>query len=510
MDRRAKVELFELIRQEYEFGAGTIKGVAEKLGVHRRAVRQALYGADPPDRKRPVRVRAVLGPAVEFIDRILEDDRRAPRKQRHTAKRIWVRILEELPDCRPAASTVREYIRDRKREFAQSRRDVTIPQAYAPGEQAQVDWYEAEAEMSGVRRKVFIFSMRSMYSGAAFHRAYPSATQQAFLEAHEFGFIYHGGVFATLRYDNLTSAVRRVLRGSRREETTRFIAFRSHWQYDASFCTPGEGHEKGGVEGEVGYFRRNHLVPVPKVADFDELNALLLEGCVADRRRLIGDRTSSVGEMMAGEREWMRPLQSEDFAIGEDCYPRVDTKGCVRVRVNHYSTPLAPGTQPHVCVLPLTVEIRWQGQVVARHERSYDRHQYVLDLEHYLDVLARKPGALRGARALAQWRENGRWPPCYDQLWERLSERLGRSEGSRAMIDLLGHGRRLGYDRLTAAIEAAIEYGCADASAVTYLLEVASLERPKPPALDVGELERFTCPAPEMSAYDGLLERRAR
>ena len=130
------MELFELIRQEYEFGAGTIKGVAEKLGVHRRAVRQALYGADPPDRKRPVRVRAILGPAVEFIDRILEDDRRAPRKQRHTAKRIWVRILEELPDCRPAASTVREYIRDRKREFAQSRRDVTIPQAYAPGEVA--------------------------------------------------------------------------------------------------------------------------------------------------------------------------------------------------------------------------------------------------------------------------------------------------------------------------------------------------------------------------------------
>ena len=156
VDRRAKVELFELIRQEYEFGAGTIKGVAEKLGVHRRAVRQALYGADPPDRKRPARVRAVLGPAVEFIDRILEDDRRAPRKQRHTAKRIWVRILEELPDCRPAASTVREYIRDRKREFAQSRRDVTIPQAYAPGEQAQVDWYEAEAEMSGVRRKVHL------------------------------------------------------------------------------------------------------------------------------------------------------------------------------------------------------------------------------------------------------------------------------------------------------------------------------------------------------------------
>src|SRR3712207_8419081 len=121
-----------------------------------------------------------------------------------------------------------------------------------------------------------------MASGGAFHRAYRHATQQAFLEAHELAFAYFGGVFRRLRYDNLSAAVKRVLRGSRREETARFVAFRSHWRFASEFCTPAEGHEKGGVEGEVGHFRRNHLVPVPAVSDLDALKALLLAGCRED------------------------------------------------------------------------------------------------------------------------------------------------------------------------------------------------------------------------------------
>ena len=138
-----------------------------------------------------------------------------------------------------------------------------VPQSYDWGVEAQVDWYEAYADLDGERIKLQVFSMRSMASGAAFHRAYPCATQQAFLEAHELAFEYFDGVFRRLRYDNLSSAVKKILRGQQRELTARFIAFRSHWQYQAEFCTPGEGHEKGGVEGEVGYFRRNHWVPVP-------------------------------------------------------------------------------------------------------------------------------------------------------------------------------------------------------------------------------------------------------
>src|SRR5271166_4770395 len=157
-------------------------------------------------------------------------------------------------------------------------RETFVPQSYTWGSEGQVDWYEGWAEFDGESRKAYLFCLRSMASGGAFHRAYPHATQQAFLEAHELALAWFGGVFRLLRFDNLTSAVKKILRGRQREETTRFIAFRSHWGFRAEFCTPGEGHEKGGVEGEGGQYRRNYLVPVPKVHDLEGLNRLLESG----------------------------------------------------------------------------------------------------------------------------------------------------------------------------------------------------------------------------------------
>ncbi len=269
------MELYEQIRREYEFGAGSIIGVAQKLGVHRRTVREAVRSALPARRKKTVRPHLKIAPAAAFIDAVLEADRKAPRKQRHTAKRIWERIRLEVPGCAAAERTVREYVERRKQEQGFGRRETFVPQSYEFGVEVQIDWYEAYADLDGERIKLQVFSMRSMASGAAYHRAYLRATQQAFLEAHEQAFHYFGGVFRKLRYDNLSSAVKKILRGYEREMTARFIAFRSHWQYEASFCTPGEGHEKGGVEGEVGYFRRNHWVPVPVARDLADLNAKL-------------------------------------------------------------------------------------------------------------------------------------------------------------------------------------------------------------------------------------------
>jgi transposase len=250
MERRAKVELFEQIRRDYEFSGGTIRSLAKKFGVHRRLVRQALEHALPPERKPVHRPCPKLAPAKAFIDGILEADQKAPRKQRHTAHRIYVRLSQERPECRLAESTVRGYVRQRKHELGLLSRVTCVPQCYGWGEQAQIDWYEAYAELDGERVKAQVFAMRSMMrsmaSGGAFHCAYPHATQQAFLEAHELGFAYCGGVFGTLRYDNLGSAVKRILRGYQREEHIRFIAFRSHWGFAASFCTPLEPQEKGG------------------------------------------------------------------------------------------------------------------------------------------------------------------------------------------------------------------------------------------------------------------------
>ena len=214
------MELFAEIRREYQHGVGTIKGVSRKLGVHRRVVRQALTDAVPPVRPYRARAKPTLAPVQAFIDRILEADRTAPRKQRHTAHRIHDRLRRERPEAPVAASTVREYVRGWKRAQGLIGRAVCVPQTYTWGQEAQVDWYEAVAILGDEETTLQVFCLRSMASGAAFHRAYPRATQQAFLEAHEGAFEYFGGVFATLRYDNLTSAVRKILRGFRRDETT--------------------------------------------------------------------------------------------------------------------------------------------------------------------------------------------------------------------------------------------------------------------------------------------------
>src|SRR3954470_8601420 len=342
------MDLFEQLRREHEFGIGTIAGVAAKFGVHRRLVRQALASALPPPHRYPPRVKPKLGVVAAFIDTVLDEDRRAPRKQRHTARRLYRRILTECPDATVAESTVRHHVRERKHQMGLRRRETLVPQSYGWAQEAQVDWYEAWVALGAERTKVQVFAMRSMASGAAFHRAYRHATQPAFLEAHEHAFAYFGGVFHLLRYDNLASAVRKILRGHRREETVRFLAFRSHWRFAAEFCTPGEGHEKGGVEGEVGYFRRNHLVPVPAVADLEDLNAMLLAGCREDEARIIDGREQMVGEASAIERQHLLPMAREGFDLVEVSFGPVNGLGCVKVRTNAYSAPLLPGTKAQI------------------------------------------------------------------------------------------------------------------------------------------------------------------
>jgi transposase len=502
------VDLFEEIRREYEFGVASISGVARKFGVHRRMVREAIERSVPMRLPAKPRPRPTIGPVALFIDEILEADRQAPRKQRHTAHRIWVRITRERSSSPIAESTVRRYVRQRKRTLGlRVVAEAFVPQQYAWGDEAQVDWYEADVDLDGERITVQVFAMRSMASGAAFHRAYLRATQQAFLEAHELGFHSLGGTFRRLRYDNLGSAVKKILRGFRREETARFVAFRSHWQFEASFCTPGEGHEKGGVEGEVGMFRRNHLVPVPAVRDLEDLNAQLLAGCREDEARLIDGRVQTVGEALVIERQHLLPLAREGFDLVEVSFGQVNGLGCVKARTNAYSAPLLPGTTAEIKLSASTVELWYEGRCVARHARSYGRHQQVLDLEHYLDVLEHKPGAFAGSKPLEQWRRAGRWPTSYDQFWNGLIERHGRQDGTRAMIELLQLGRQIGYARLRRAIESALQLGCADAAAVQHLMATDGLVHQRPSLLiEIGSvLGQYERPLPTMHDYDHLL-----
>ena len=312
-------------------------------------------------------------------------------------------------------------------------------------------------------------------------------------------------MFHRVRYDNLKSAVKKILRGYRREETERFIAFRSHWGFKAEFCNAGEAHGKGGVEGEVGYFRRNHWVPVPQARDLEEVNEQLLAACRADQQRVIAGRAESIGAAMRAEQEHLLPLPEEGVDLAETSFPTVDSAGCVKVRTNFYSVPRKAGMRVQAKVHSAYVEVWHGGTCVARHERCYGRQQQILDLEHYLEVLEKKPGALAGSKPLQQWRKAGRWPASYDRFWEELMRRNGRQAGTRQMIGLLKLGQKHGWEGLQEAVETAVSRNCWDGAAVEHLLATAQPERLAREALEVGWLGRYEQPLPVMNEYDQLL-----
>ena len=310
---------------------------------------------------------------------------------------------------------------------------------------------------------------------------------------------------ASFATTTLTSAVKKILRGYLREETTRFVAFRSHWRFESEFCTPAEAHEKGGVEGEAGYFRRNHWVPVPKAVDVAGLNLELLKGCHQDEQRRLAGKDQSIGAALLIEREHLLPLAPEGMDLARISFPTVNSLGCVKVLTNSYSAPLKAGTQVQAKSYASRVELWHDGQCVARHERCYGRHQQVLDLEHYLDVLSRKPGALAGSRPLEQQRRAGLWPDSFDEIWQAFITRHGKQTGTRQMIDLLKLTKEFGRDRLRQAAEIALETGCTDAAAVQHLMHARDLDRPACDAMDIGSLERYQRPMPVMNEYDQLL-----
>jgi len=501
------VELFEEIRREYEFGEGTIVGVARKLGVHRRMVREAIRNAIPSGRKKPDRPHWKLMPYIALIEAMLEADCRAPRKQRHTAHRVWRRLRQEIPECEISERTIRKYVRKRRLALGLLGRETCVPQSYPWGSEGQVDWYEAYADLGGEKACLQVFEMRSMAGGGSFHRAYLRATQQAFLEGHELAFRRFGGVFKRLRYDNLKAAVKRILQGHRREETTRFIEFRSHWHFEAVFCNPGveHAHEKGGIEGEGGYFRRNHWVPVPKAKDLEDLNEQLLTACYEDEQRKIDGREMTVGQAILTEKAHLLPLAEEGFDLAEVSFPKVDSLGRVKVRTNFYSAPVQAGQEVQAKIYASHVEVWHEGHCVARHERCYSRLQEILDLEHYLEPLERKPGALAGSKPLEQWRQKGLWPASYDRIWEQLMIRNGQQNGTKRMIELLQLGKIHGYERLRQAVESTLEMGSCDVSTVRYLMTAEQLDRGRPEPIDVGPLSCYERPLPVMTEYDQLL-----
>ena len=506
---RSRVELFEQIRRDHRLEGLSVRQLADRHRVHRRAVRQALGSAVPPPRKPYAdRVKPAIGRWAATIDGWLLGDRDVARKQRHTARRVWQRLVAEH-GATVSEVTVSRYVARRRVELGLVNVEVAVGQTHAPGAEAEVDFGEFQAVIAGVLTKLWMFVLRLSCSGRAFHVAFGTQAQEAFLEGHVLAFEYFGSVPARVRYDNLTPAVVRVLKGRDRLETERFTALRSQYGFDSFFCRPGlaGAHEKGGVEGEIGRFRRRYLVPVPKVASLAELNALIAAGDAADDDRVITGRAVTVGAAFAAELDTLIRLPDEAFDPARLLVARVDNRARVCVRQCYYSVPARfVGRRVPVRLSARSVQILDGDTTIACHERALGRYVEVLDLDHYLEVLKRKPGALPGATALAQAKKAGSFTASHQRYWDAARAVRGDGAGTRALIEVLLAHRSLPAASLSTAMDAAVASGAIEPASV--IIDARrDATAPIAPVIDIGAgLSRYDRPAPSLTGYDELLD----
>ncbi|MGD8486912.1 MAG: IS21 family transposase [Chloroflexota bacterium] len=502
------MELFERIRRDHREEGLSVRALARRHHVHRRTVRQALASALPPPRARPTRVAPVMGPWTPLIREWLVADRDAPRKQRHTARRIWQRLVEEH-DAPVAEPTVRRVVQRLRAELTDRLDEVTIVGHHVPGEEAEVDFGEAMVIVAGEPTRVHLFHLRLSASAKGVTLAFLGEDQAALLEGHVRTFERLGGVPARIRYDNLRAAVVKMLRGRARVEADRFVALRSHYGFDSFFCAPGErgSHEKGGVEGEVGRFRRRHLVPVPKVADLAALDGLLEAADAKDGRRHVDGRRETVGQAFEEERTRLRPLPDEPFDAAIPLRPKVDRKARVCVRQRWYSVPARlVGRRVEVRLGARRLRVLHEGRAMADHERSQRKGSQTLLLDHYLEVLARKPGALASSLTLAQARQRGLFTRAHERFWQRARRRLGDAAGTRALIEVLLLHRRLPFIAVHAALDAVEAIGSADPALVAIeARRIADGRGQTAVTADRAERGGWSRPVPALAGYDALL-----
>ncbi len=458
-----KVDQREQIRRAYFIEGKSIRQIAREGHHDRGTVRKALRDAGPPHytQSQP-RARPRLGPFLHLIDQWLREDQARPPKQRHTARRVYHRLVAEH-NFPGGESTVREYIRQHRPKVP----SLFIPLAYQPGQDAQLDFGEALVMMRGRPLQVQLLVVRLCFSKVPFLMAFPHQRQEALFEGHKEAFAFFGGVPRHIWYDHLSQAIRPSLAGRKPQEQEAFIAFRSHYLFASRFCTPGEAHEKGLVENLVGYARRNFLVPVPEVNSFQELNNFLRERCLAEAQRRLRGESATIGELWGQERPQLLPLPEHPFPCCRTVPVQPNRLSLVTFETNRYSVPVE---QAHRSLFLRAfvdrVEITDGTHLVACHPRSYAREEDLLDPLHYLPLLKQRPAALDYAKPLQHWPH----PPVLDQYLAALRTRLPQRAATLQFLEVLALVRAYPLQEVAEAVARALAAGSLGAETVSYLL----------------------------------------
>jgi len=384
---------YEDIRRMCQDEEMSERSIATLLGISRNTVAKYRDGAAIPGQRDPVeRESPVTGPIREIIVAYLVDDQTAPSKQKHTAKRIYDRLCQEYGFA-GGDSTVRALVRELR-----GTTQVHIPLQFDPGAAGQVDWGSAYVYFDEVKTRVELFCMRLCSSGAIFVMAFPTQRYESFFEGHIQSLEFFGGVPKTLIYDNLRTAVKEGWGKHVKEQQARFRLLMAHYVFSTRFCNPGKGNEKGLVENLIPLCRRNVMVPVPRVKDFEELNKLLRGYCHRYLDHKIVSRKDKVGGLLLEEQKHMTHLPARRFDPATVATAKVNSSSLMRCDNSYYSVPAKfAGLEITIKAYALRIEAWYKHKQIAVHKRSYAQSHVTYDIEHYIPVLEKKSRAVRDA-----------------------------------------------------------------------------------------------------------------
>ena len=500
-----KVDDYEQIRKAYHIEGLSIREISHRYGHGRRLIRKALEHPIPDKYQlSQPRKLIVLEQYRQRILDLLAESEKLPRKQRYTAHTIY--IILEKEGYSGCEGNIHNFVCRTKKKLEAGK--AYLPLEFDAGKDAQVDWGEAVVILAGAEVKVQFFVMRLNYSRVRFVKAYPFQKQEAFLDGHEAGFHFIGGVPHRIAYDNLKTAVFRILEGHNRQEQDAFKAFRSYYLFDSRYCTPAQGHEKGGVESDVGYAQRNFFSPLPRVNDYDELNQLLLERCKQDVDRHIRGQEAPVSELWEVDKVHLLPFPKQDYPACETRPVKANSYSQVVFETNRYSVPHTfAGKQFVLRAFPFKIEVLSLENVIATHRRCFGRERDTFDPLHYLSLLEQRPGAFEHAIPLRQWRK--KWPATYEQLLTGLQQSKPEGQGIREFIAVLKLHQIWSADLVEQAVAAAVYTGMLNLDVVMYHLQRLSTPLPSAGPLDLSHLPQLAdigCQPVDLQVYNQLLE----